>query len=163
MKIEMLIEKLQDVVDNAFTLPLSGGKTVVDTEELKKIIDEMRNNLPQELRQAKNIANERTSIINKAKEEAEQIVRQAEERGKALVSQSEIVRNAQREADEIIFNADKKAENIQKAIDKYIDDVMSKTEKSLSDTLGNFKDKRKALDEVRKNKNTENKKESKND
>ena len=42
MKMEMLIEDLQTLVDDAFTLPLSGGKTFVNTERLKEIIEEMR-------------------------------------------------------------------------------------------------------------------------
>ena len=55
MNMEMLIEELQDIADNAFTIPLSGGKTVVNAERLKDIIDEMKENIPQEIKQAKNM------------------------------------------------------------------------------------------------------------
>ena len=80
MKIEMLIDEPQEIVDEAFTLPLSGGKTVVNTERIKEIIDDMRSNLPVELKQAKSIAADRTNIINKSKAEAERIVQEAEDR-----------------------------------------------------------------------------------
>ncbi len=36
MKMEMLIDELQEVVDSAFALPLSGGKMVVNVERLKE-------------------------------------------------------------------------------------------------------------------------------
>lgn len=152
MKIEMLIDKLQEVVDGAFTLPLSGGKTVVDTEELKKIIEDMRNNLPQEIRQAKSIADDRTNIINKSKEDAEKVVQQAEERAKLMVSQSEIVRLARQEADEIIFNANKKAGEIQRAADSYIDSLMSQTDKLLSENLSDLKTKHQAIKSLQQKK-----------
>ncbi|MBQ3929208.1 MAG: ATPase, partial [Clostridia bacterium] len=112
MKMDMLIDELQEIVEGAFTLPLSGGKTVVNTDRIREIIDEMRINLPQEVRQAKNIAADRTNIIAKAKEEAEDIVQRAEERAKTMVSQNEIVRQAQKKADEIIFNANNESAKI---------------------------------------------------
>ena len=79
MKIEMLIDELQEIVDEAFTLPLSGGKTVVNTERLKEIIEDMRTNLPIEIKQAKSIAADRTNILTRSRDEAERIVQEAEE------------------------------------------------------------------------------------
>ena len=68
MNMEMLIEELQDIADNAFTIPLSGGKTVVNAERLKDIIDEMKENIPQEIKQAKSIVADRNNILSSAKE-----------------------------------------------------------------------------------------------
>ena len=65
MKMEMLIEELQEVVDNAYTLPLTGGRTVVrDVDRLRDIISEMKANIPQEIRQAKNIVADRAKILS---------------------------------------------------------------------------------------------------
>lgn len=89
MKIEVLIDELQEIIDEAFTLPLSGGKTVVNTERIREIIDDMRSNLPIELKQAKSIAADRTNIINKSKSEAENIVQEAEDRSKTMIQQAE--------------------------------------------------------------------------
>ena len=82
MKMEMLIDELQEVVDSAFALPLSGGKMVVNVERLKDIISEMKANIPQEIRQAKNIVADRIKILSDAKKEAENIVQVAEARAK---------------------------------------------------------------------------------
>ena len=105
MKMEMLIEELQEVVDSAITLPLTGGKTVVNTERLKEIIDEMKENIPQEIRQAKNIAADRANILAKARKEAEEIVQAAETRAKEMTERHEITRNAQQSAEEILKKA----------------------------------------------------------
>lgn len=145
MKMEMLIDELSEIVDGAFTLPLSGGKTVVNTERIREIIEEMKTNLPQEVRQAKNIAADRSNIIAKSKEEAEAVIQKAEERAKAMVAQSEIVRQAQQKASEIISDANVKATEIKQAANSYIDNLMKKADDELSADLANLKKTRQSL------------------
>ena len=145
MKIEMLIDDLQGVLDEAFTLPLSGGKTVVNTERLREIIEEMRTNLPVEVKQAKRIAADRTNILNNSRDEAERIVQAAEERARAMVQQSEIVKQAQQKANEIIFNANHQAAEIKKAANSYIDGIMKKADEELSKNLSDLKKTRSSL------------------
>ncbi len=157
MKIDMLIEDLQGVLDDAFTLPLSGGKTVVNTERLREIIDEIRTNLPIEVKQAKSIAADRTNIINNSKDEAEKIVQAAEERARAMVQQSEIVRQAQEKAKEIIFNANNQAEQIKKAANNYIDGIMKKADEDLSRNLAELKKTRSGLQAYQQKESSKNK------
>lgn len=149
----MLIDELQEIVEGAFTLPLSGGKTVVNTDRIREIIDEMRINLPQEVRQAKNIAADRTNIIAKAKEEAEDIVQRAEERAKTMVSQNEIVRQAQKKADEIIFNANNESAKIKQAANVYVDNVLKKADEQMSENLAALKKTRQSLKTLQNKKN----------
>lgn len=149
MKIEMLIDELQEIVDEAFTLPLSGGKTVVNTERLTEIIDEMRANIPTEMKQAKRIVAERNTIVSKAKEEAEGIVQNAEERAKTMVAQSEIVKQAQQKAGDIIFKAETQASEIKKAANGYIDGLMKKADEELSKNLADLKKTRQSLSQYR--------------
>ena len=49
MTTEELLDELYDMVDKAWNLPLSGGRAVLDGEEVKQILDEIRDSLPQEL------------------------------------------------------------------------------------------------------------------
>ena len=51
--------------------PFTGGKRMVDVEKLQEILDEIRLNLPTELRQAKAIVNDRADIENSARKEAD--------------------------------------------------------------------------------------------
>ena len=167
MKIEVLIDELQEIIDEAFTLPLSGGKTVVNTERIREIIVDMRSNLPIELKQAKSIAADRTNIINKSKSEAENIVQEAEDRSKTMiqqaeekanntinqaeekanemVQQSEIVLRAQSKANDIIAQADKQASEIKGAANVYIDGLMKKADEDLSNNLAQLKKTRESL------------------
>ena len=53
--IDELMDELYHLVDKAWRLPMSGGRTVVDGGEVRTILDELRENLPQETRQARAI------------------------------------------------------------------------------------------------------------
>ena len=145
MKMEMLIDELQEVVDSAFALPLSGGKMVVNVERLKDIISEMKANIPQEIRQAKNIVADRTKILADAKREAEGIVQAAETRVKELTDRHEITRNAQQSADDILSKANEEAEKIRSAANVYIENIMKKADDGLSENLAQLQKTRQNL------------------
>ncbi len=145
MKMEMLIDELQEVVDSAFALPLSGGKMVVNVERLKDIISEMKANIPQEIRQAKNIVADRTKILADAKKEAEGIVQAAETRVKELTDRHEITRNAQQSADDILSKANEEAEKIRSAANVYIENIMKKADDGLSENLAQLQKTRQNL------------------
>ena len=56
-----------------------GKHTVVDAEKLRALIDDIRLNIPGEIKQARGIVADRTDIITNAKREADGIIRNAED------------------------------------------------------------------------------------
>lgn len=145
MRLEMLIDELQEIVDGALKMPFSGGKKVVNTERIQEIVEEMRTNMPQEVRQAKNIVADRNNIIGKAKKEAETVVQQAEDRAKSMVERSEILRQAQQKANEILTKANEEADQVKQAANRYIEHIMKKADDELSLNLAALKKTRQSL------------------
>ena len=139
MNTEDLLDELYDMVDKAWNLPLSGGRAVLDGEEVKQILDEIRDSLPQELRQAKAIVADRSQIVSDAKREAETIIRVAEERAKAMVYQDEIVKQAQAKANDLISQAQTKFREMRRASNDYIDDLMKRTDDALAENLAELR------------------------
>ena len=74
MRVEELLNEIQDMMNDAKSVPLTGGKALVDTEKVLDILDEINDTLPSEVRQAKNIVADRSQIIAEAKKEAEEII-----------------------------------------------------------------------------------------
>ena len=89
------IETMEDILDSAMRIPLSNGRCVIDAERFQELLSDMRLNLPTELKQAKNLLNDRKNILYIAKKEAEDTVHLAEERAKKILDQSEIMKQAQ--------------------------------------------------------------------
>lgn len=133
--IEDLIDEMYDVLDKGWKMPLSSGKVLVDSEEIRAILDDIRDVFPEEINQAKTIVADHGQIINEAKREADNILRAAEERVKTMVSQEEIVRQAQQKANEILSQAQAQFKEMRKASNDYVDDLMRRTDESLSESL----------------------------
>ena len=52
MNVNELLDTIEDALEESAGMPLSGGKRIVDVEQIRDYLDEIRQNLPVELRQA---------------------------------------------------------------------------------------------------------------
>ena len=145
MRVDDLILDLQNLVDNAKTVPLSGGKVMVNSDEVFEIIAQIQDAMPAEVRQAKNIVADRKQILSEANSEADNIIRAAEERKKIMLNQNEMVREAQAKAKEIVDDAKAKSAEIRKAANVYADGILKRAEESLSTQLTDIKKTRATL------------------
>mgnify|MGYP003428102424 CR=1 FL=1 len=139
MRVEDLINELEDMMDAAKVLPLTGGKAVLDIGTALDILDEIQDSLPSEVSQAKGIVADRNQIIAEAKKEAEEIVRAGEEKKKRLVDQSEIVKQAEAQAADIISDAKKKASEMKAAANDYVADLMKRADDTLTELTGEIR------------------------
>lgn len=151
MKVDDLILQLQDLINDAKSMPFSGGKVLVSSDEVYDIIDQIQDAMPAEVRQAKNIVADRKQILTEENRESESIIHAAEERRKSMLNQNEIVREAQARAREIIEDAKQKSLQIRKATSNYVDNIMKRTEETLTGVIKKTDESLNAqLDEVRK-------------
>ena len=68
--IEETITTLYEMVQDAWSLPLGAEKCVVERDKVLDLLDEISNQLPGELKQAKTIVESRNEVITNAKREA---------------------------------------------------------------------------------------------
>lgn len=139
MNIDDILDAMDEMLDRAWNLPLTGGRCVVDAEKVRDLIDDIRLNMPAEIKQAKQIVADRTDIISVAKKEAEDIVRKAEEHAKALVEQEEITKQAQARATEILTQAQMKSREMRQASQEFAETMLKSTEETLSKALGDVR------------------------
>ena len=145
MNIEEILEQLDDMLDTAWAMPLSGGKVVVDGDRVRDLLDAIRANLPSEIRQAKAIVKDRADIVDTAKKEAEDIIRNAEERRNQILSHEEIVVQAQEKANEIHAQTQKRAREMRRSAQEYTDDILRRTEEILAQQVGQVRQARVSL------------------
>ena len=134
MEILAILETLEDLIEKATTVPFS-GKCVVDREEILEIIKEIRLKLPDDIKQAKWVKDERQRILLEAQKEANNIVKDAENKISSLVDEHEITKKAYEQANEIISNAQKNARDIRLGTREYADGILNKVEDILKDTI----------------------------
>jgi hypothetical protein len=109
----VLIDKLDELVQNAKGVPLSQDQVRVDREEIWEIIDQMRSTIPEEIKQARWIVKERQEMLAEAKREAE---REA--------AQEEVVRLAERQAQEVLAEARRHERTVRLGAEDYADTIL---------------------------------------
>ena len=125
---EDYLDAMDEILDKAQAIPFSSKKSVVDVDQLRECIDHIRMYTPDEIKNAKSIVQDRKSLMDDAKKQAEEIITRAEARASAMVENSEITKAAQAKAAEIEKNALIKARAVKNAADEYIIDILTKTE-----------------------------------
>lgn len=143
MTIDELLEQLDELLDSGIKIP--GKRTVLDVEKLRSVVDEIRLNMPAEVKQARGIVADRADIITNARREADSIIRSTEERAKAMVAQEEITKLAQQKAQEIITNAQSKSREMRKAAQDFVDDIMRRADEELTANLADLRKTRASL------------------
>lgn len=144
MEIFTLLETLEELIENSKKVPFT-NKGVMDKEELLDIIKEIRIKLPEELKQAKWVKEERTRILIEAQKEADDIVKEAENRIIAMIDEHEITRKAYAQKAEIIETANEMAREISNGTKEHADALLAKIETTLEETLKTIQNNRKEL------------------
>lgn len=149
MNIDEILELIDELLDDSWTLPFSNGKSVVDADKVRELIDNIRANLPGELKQAKLIVSDREDILRDAKKEAEMIIRNSQDKARAMVAGEEVSKQAREKATEIIQQAQSKAREIRNAATEFSDSMLKESEEMLSKNLRDVKSTRQALKTIR--------------
>ena len=123
MEIFTLLDELEDILDRSRNLPFS-AKTVVNKEEILDLLKEIRLKLPDELKQAKWVKEERQRILVEAQKEADDIVKEAENRIIAMIDEHEITKKAYDQKAKIIETANEMSREISKGTKEYADNLL---------------------------------------
>ncbi|HIV87703.1 MAG TPA: ATPase [Candidatus Pygmaiobacter gallistercoris] len=145
MNVDELLDLLDETLEESTNLPFTGGKRMVDVDKVRDIIDDIRLNLPSEIKQAKAIVNDRAEIVAGARRESEGIIKKAEDRARILVDQQEIVRQAQQKAAELLSAAQQQSREMRTTITDYCENMLRQTEESLAHSAAEVKNVRSAL------------------
>lgn len=101
MDVLLLLDALENIVEKAGGIPLS-AKIVVNKDELIDIIKDIRIKLPDEIKQAQWIREERQKILSDAKREAEGISKEYEEKLSEIeLEKQKILNGARKEAESL--------------------------------------------------------------
>lgn len=138
MEIFDVIDQLEDIVENSFTLPIF-NKTLINKDDVMELLSDLRLRLPEELKQAKYVKEERTRIIAEAHQEASNIIKSTEEQIEQMVNENEITKKAYEQANEIITNAQKNAREIRLGARQYTENLLESLETRLSAQIEEIK------------------------
>ena len=136
MDVLVLIDRLEELVEDARSFPGFGNTAMVDRDAAFDIIDQMRQTIPEELKQARWIVKERQAMLDEARSESDRIIRSAQDEAEKITSEEEVLKRAEKRSAEIMEDARRREREILLGAEDYADEVLS----NLEDNLGNLLD-----------------------
>jgi vacuolar-type H+-ATPase subunit H len=108
---------------------------MVNEDETMELIDQIRFNLPDEIKQANWTVSEQQRIITEAHAEAARIMSRANERAEETSSEHEVLRRAERHATQVVKDAQSKSDQIIHEAESYALEQLKQLEAHLGRTL----------------------------
>ncbi|MER7280953.1 hypothetical protein ACQP1P_07080 [Dactylosporangium sp. CA-052675] len=145
------IDQIIAMVESARSAPMSRSNFVFDRADMINLLDQLRADLPGELRRASALLDERDKIVDAGRREAERIIAEAEAEHTRLVSINEIVVSAEHEASRMINEARAETQRLRDEVDDYVDTALANFEQFLTRSLASIergRDKMHALREI---------------
>lgn len=130
--IERLLKELEREIDNSKAVPFS-NKVSVDKQLLYDIIQDIRAKLPNSLKHAQYVIEERNKILVDAQREADEVVKNAEDRVVRMVDDHEITKKAYEEATKIIEAARKASKEMRLGSMEYAEGILEEAEGKLKE------------------------------
>ena len=154
MEILGLLEEIEELVNEASTIPFS-NRIVLDKDDISEILRKINVAIPEEVRRAKWIKEEKDQILVEAQKEAEEILRSAQEEearllnhakfeenrvieearniADKLVSENEITVLAENHCRNLVGDAERKAADIKDGAYHYADEMLEELQYKLKD------------------------------
>ncbi len=150
MNIEEILEDMDDTLDRAHPIPFASHKVVVDADRLRELINDIRLNIPAEIKRAKLIDFDCDRIIGDAKAKAEQIVQDAEMRAKEMCSQEAIQVAARQRGVDMLARAQVASNEIRAGAADYVNHLLDEAESTLSASLQDVRNAKSRIDDIKR-------------
>jgi len=118
-----LIDRLENLIASSRKMPLVSQILVKETD-IFSIIDQMRVSIPDEIKQARRIIQDKERILAQAQADASKIMTQAREESERAMKREGLLRSAEARSREILRLADEKAEQIKVEADAYVTETL---------------------------------------
>lgn len=156
-RIEQEIDDIFEFIESCRMQRLSSTKVVVPKDELYDLLDDLRRDVPEEIKRYQKILRQRDAILDDAEKKAAAILSDAQEQYKALVEEHAImqeayqqaditVREANEQAEQIVANARAQAAEIGNGAIYYTKDLLEMAEKTMAAALESTSSNARALE-----------------
>src|SRR6266508_333205 len=127
MDLAARIKQLEDMIKEAKSMPLSSS-ALMNREELLEVVGEMRDSLPEEVKQARWVVKDREELLVKARREADALVERARAEQARLLSREAVIQAAQEESERLLGEAREQARQVKLEAEDYVDGKLAQFE-----------------------------------
>ena len=140
--VNRLIDMLYERIEDAKSPALKPNLSMVDRDEMLDLLDELRAQLPIEIKRDQELLSAREKFVEDAKRDVDRMMRQAELEAKTKVSDSEVLYAAKEKARQIIARAEERSRQLYQVANEYAEDALARTEEAVQAALDEVKQSR---------------------
>ena len=137
--VNRLIDMLYERIEDAKSPALKPNMSMVDRDELLDLLDELRAQLPVEIKRAQELLSARDKFVEDAKRDVDRMMRQAELDAKTKVSDSEVLYAAKEKARQMVARAEERCRQLYQVTNEY---ALARTEEAVQMALDEVKQQR---------------------
>jgi cell division septum initiation protein DivIVA len=137
-----LIDMIYARIDEAKSPALKPNMSMVDRDEMLDLLDELRAQLPVEIKRAQELLAARDKFVEDAKRDVDRMMHQAELEAKSRVSESEVLSAAKQRSREMIAHAEDRCRQMYQVCNEYTEDALARTEEAVQMALDEVKQSR---------------------
>lgn len=130
MDLAARLQQLEDMIREAKSMPLSSS-ALLNREEILELVSQMREVLPEEIKQARWVVKDREELLTKARRDSQRIVEEADQEQLRMATREEVVKRAEAEADRILAEAREEARRMRLEAEDYVDAKLAQFEIAL--------------------------------
>ncbi|MCL6611703.1 MAG: ATPase [Peptococcaceae bacterium] len=149
MELFNALNELEEIIENSIKVPMT-RRVLVDEDRLLDMLDRIRTTLPEEIRQAKWIIQEREKVLAETKKEAGRIMEDVQKQMERRIDESEIARLAKIKAEETVERAENIAREIKQGAREYADEILNELEKKIEGIMAEIRNGRAELKGLKK-------------
>ena len=123
IRVMTLLDDLEEILANASKVPFS-EKAIVDSDEIRSIVDDIRLSMPKDIQKAKWVKDEQDRILNEARSEYDKVIIAAKKQAEYLVENDIIKKEAEKRADALISEAENHSRYIKLRSYEYVDKLL---------------------------------------
>lgn len=131
MDVIKLLEYLNEIIETSAKVPMT-GKVIVHKKETLEIIEKIINYLPDELKKAQWIVEEKERILSEAIEESENLKRENINFLKKQIENHDITKQAKVKAEAIVASAERSAKSIRLGARDYADEILNQLDNEIA-------------------------------
>ena len=134
MAVNDILDEIENLVVDARRVVFT-NKCSIEEDDLIRLVDELRNELPQQISKADQVVQEQQRILDAARQEASRIVDQAKDYAMKLTDENEVFQQAQAKAQEIMEKTILNSRELKRDSVQYANQVFDHLAANISSTL----------------------------
>lgn len=139
IKIMSLLDELEELIATSSKMPFSKNG-IIDLEMAQQIIEDIRLNLPKDIKQAIWLEQEQERILDDAKEKYNKVILQAKDQAEYLVENDAIKKEAEKRAEALIAEAENHSQYMKVKAYEYVDKLLYDMQNDITSVAASYID-----------------------